>query len=320
MRESTRVWILVATALVVVGVIAFFIVMGMNKWSFKELDNTMFVTNTYDLDNEIADISINTDTADLVFDKSTDGKTHIVCYEDEKMQHEVTVTGGTLSIKSVDMRKWYEHIGVSFKTPKITISLPNSAYETLKIKESTGDVDIPADFGFSKIDINASTGNINNRASASGELSIKLSTGDITVENVSAASTRFETSTGAITVKSLSCAGEFFVKVSTGKAKLFDINCASFTSEGSTGAITMERLVSDGKLKIRRSTGNVHFEKCDAAEVFVETDTGNIQGSFATPKIVFAKSDTGRIDVPKSTEGGSCELKSDTGNIIISFE
>ena len=321
MKESTRVWIFVATALVIVGVIGFFVTMAKNKWNFKELDDTMFVTNNYDFDTTIEDITINTDTADLVFEKSTDGKAHISCYEDEKRLHNVAVSGSTLSVEVTDSRKWYEKFAtVSFKAPSIKIALPEAAYKALVIKESTGEVKIPADFSFSSIDIKASTGNVQCYASTEGTLKIKLSTGGITVEGVSAAAANFETSTGSITVKSLSCAGDMYVKVSTGKSRLSDITCASFTSEGTTGAITMERLVASGKFKVKRSTGNVNLDKCDGAEVYIETDTGNIKGSFASDKIVFAKSDTGRVDVPKSTNGGSCELKSDTGHIIITIE
>ena len=56
----------------------------------------------------------------------------------------------------------------------------------LKIRESTGDVEIPNDFTFGGIDISVSTGDINLRASAKGEVSITTSTGDISAKDFSA--------------------------------------------------------------------------------------------------------------------------------------
>ena len=52
----------------------------------------------------------------------------------------------------------------------------------------------------------------------------------------------------------------------------------------------------------------------------IETDTGNVTGSFLTDKVVFAESDTGKIDIPKVIADEKCEIITDTGNIKITIE
>ena len=114
-------------------------------------------------------------------------------------------------------------------------------------------------------------------------------------------------------------ASEVYLKVTTGDVKITNLACESFRSEGSTGKIEMTRLISSGNLTIERSTGDTKFEACDAKEIYVETSTGDVRGSFISEKIIFTKTHTGNIDVPHSTTGGKCEIKTDTGNIKITY-
>ena len=49
-----------------------------------------------------------------------------------------------------------------------------------------------------------------------------------------------------------------------------------------------------------------------------KTYTGDVEGSVLTDKVFIVRTDTGRIDVPKSITGGRCEITTETGNIKIS--
>ena len=81
--------------------------------------------------------------------------------------------------------------------------------------------------------------------------------------------------------------------------------------------------IGNQHIKTFKSIENIiktKFELCDAGELFIETDTGNVKGSLLSEKIFIVSSDTGRIDVPKSTSGGRCEIETDTGDIKITLE
>ena len=79
----------------------------------------------------------------------------------------------------------------------------------------------------------------------------------------------------------------------------------------------MKNVIATEKFSIKRSTGDVKFDSCDAAEIFVETDTGDVNGSLLTNKVFITKTDTGRINVPNSITGGKCEIITNTGDIKI---
>ena len=81
----------------------------------------------------------------------------------------------------------------------------------------------------------------------------------------------------------------------------------------------MKNVVASEGFIIERGTGDVSFDSCDAAEIFVETSTGDVKGNLLSDKVFIAKSDTGKVNVPKTVLGGRCEIKTDTGNITLSI-
>ena len=278
MSKATKIWLTVAASLVLLGIIIFTAIMTVNHWDFIKLSTEEFETRTYEFNEDFNSILISTDTAEIVFLPSENDKCRVVCYEPDSGIHDVTVKDGKLSINWMVHKKWYEHIGITVGSPKITVYLPHNEYVSLSIKESTGDVSILNNFKFDSIDIT-------------------VSTGDINIENVTA--------------------GSIGIKVSTGDTFLTNVTCESLASTGSTGDITMSGVIASGKFSIERSTGDVKFDKCDAAEIFVLTDTGDVTGTLLSEKIFFPDSDTGKIDVPKTTSGGKCEITTDTGDIKI---
>ncbi len=109
------------------------------------------------------------------------------------------------------------------------------------------------------------------------------------------------------------------VNVSTGKATLTDIRCKNVVSEGKTGDISLRNVIAVKTISVARSTGDVRFDHSDGGAIFVKTDTGDVTGSLLTDKVFLAQSSTGDVDVPKTTVGGKCEIKTGTGDIIITI-
>lgn len=320
MNRQTKLWLVIAICLVLVGGIIFGGVMTVLKWDFRKLSTTQYETKEYAISGNFSNIAIHTDTADITFVPAEDGACKVVCYQQCNMPYSATVTDGTLNIHIQDTRKWYDYIGIHFGTPKVTVYLPQAEYGTLTIREDTGDITMPKDFQFETVDLALSTGDVHFLASAAEEMKIKTSTGGICVENASAGALDLSATTGKITVSGVTCTGDAKLEVTTGKTILTDLTCENLTSDGDTGQIVMSNMLATGKLSITRDTGDVKFDRCDASEIFVETDTGNITGSLLTDKVFFAQSDTGRVDVPKSVTGGRCEISTDTGNIKISVK
>lgn len=319
MSKAVKISLIVAAVLVALGVIVFVIVMTVNGWNFSK-NSAVYETNEYEITDGFDDLSINTETADIVFLPSDDERCRVICYERQKMKHSVSVIDGVLTISVDDQLMWYDYwFSISFKSPKITVYLPESKYASLVINESTGRIDIPGDFKFNGIDISASTGDVNCRASSSGSIKIKLSTGDVLIENLSAKEIDVTTSTGRITFSAVNCDGNVSVNVSTGKVQLTDVRCRNLNSDGSTGTVLLKNVIAVEGFSIERSTGDVGFDACDAAVISVKTDTGDVTGSLLSSKIFITRTDTGKVDVPKTVSGGVCEITTDTGNIRISI-
>ena len=317
MRKSTKIWLVIAAILVIAGLIVFASAMMTHNWDFTKLNTGVYETNTHEIKESVSNISINTDTADILF-VSTDDKTcKVVCYEKNNIKHSVSVQDGTLLINVVDDREWHEYIGINFNTPKITVYLPQGEYSSLSVSSSTGDIEISKEFKFQSIDISESTGDVMNYACVSDTVKIHARTGNIRVENVSAGALDLSVTTGGITVSDVKCTGDVKINVSTGKVKLTDVQCKNLTSSGNTGDISLTHVIAAENLSIKRSTGDVRFDGSDAAEIFVETDTGDVTGTLLSEKVFITNTDTGDIDVPKTVTGGKCEISTDTGDITI---
>lgn len=276
--NKTKIWLIVAAMLILVGSAAFGGVMMKLNWDFTALSTTKYETNTTSVEAEYKNISIATDTADIEFILADESE--VVCYERTNAKHKVEVKDGTLCVELTDERKWYEHIGIGFDSPKITVYLPKAEL---------------------------------------GTVSVKTSTGDITLSDISADSLDLSVSTGKITLSDATCKGDVNVKVSTGRTDITNLTCKNLTTKGSTGNAILKNVVATEKFSIERTTGDVKFDSCDAKEIVAKTDTGSITGTLLTEKIFIAHTDTGRISVPNTTNGGKCELSTDTGNIKITI-
>lgn len=310
MRKVMKILLVIAACLIILGG-ALFALSMLNAEEYE--NNTHIVSQTFE------NVTINTDTADITFALSEDGTCKVVCHEPVKAKHAVTVQDDTLTVNQVNEKKWYDYIGISFDSPKITVYLPDAAYETLVIKDHTGDIRIPKGIRFERMEICATTGNVNTGASVPEVIKITTSTGNIHVENVSAGGLELSVTTGKITVSDASCAADVKLYVSTGKTELTNVKCRNLLSEGDTGDLSMKNVVATGKLTVERSTGDVKLTGCDAAELLIETDTGDVTGSLLTDKVFVTKTATGRVNVPETTSGGKCKIKTDTGDIHITI-
>ena len=327
----------IATILVILGLVIFLAVMIFNGFNFGKMFNKDYQTNTHNITDSFKDILLSVDTADIVFLKSSDGKCKIECYEEANGKHTATVENNTLNIK-VNEKKWYQHL-FNFGTPKLTIYLPENVYNNMSITADTSDIEIPKDFFFNSIDIDLSTGDVKNYASAKENIKIKASTGDvqsygsaeeginittstgdITVDNISSAQISLTASTGKITASKINCSGRFETEVDTGKTILTDVKCESLNSVGTTGKINLTNVIANEKIYIERDTGDVEFDRMDAGEIFIETSTGDVKGSLLSDKIFIVDTSTGKKDVPETTSGGKCKITTSTGDIFINIK
>ena len=317
MKKAAKAWLITAAFLVLAGCILFAGVMSTLGWDFAKLSTARYETNIHEISETFSDISLMTDTADIVFALSNDGKCRVECYEPENAKHSAAVANDTLIIEINEQKSWYDYIGFQFGSPRITVYLPQAEYGALSISESTGRIEIPKDFSFERADISASTGSVVFSAAAQAAVKIKTGTGNICVENNSVGSLDLSVTTGKAAVSNVTCVGSLTINVSTGAAYLTDVACKSVLSNGTTGDISLQNVIAAEKISIERSAGSVKFDGSDAAEIYVRTSTGDVAGSLLTDKVFMTQTDTGNVGVPQTITGGKCEIHTDTGDIQI---
>ncbi|MBQ7358381.1 MAG: DUF4097 family beta strand repeat protein [Clostridia bacterium] len=317
MSKAAKIWLIVAAALVMLGLLILCGAFIMIKGDFGMLGTSKFDENRYNINEDFESIVVDTDTADITFAPSEDGECRVVCLDRKNAKHSVKVTDGVLTIKIEDTRKWYEHIGISFKNSSVTVYLPKTEYSSLSVSEDTGDVYIPSNFKLEEIKVRTSTGDVGCYASASGNVDVRTSTGKINIDGISVNNLTLSVSTGNITASSVKCEGDINVTVSTGKTRLTNVSCKNIISDGDTGDMIMKNVIASEDFSIERDTGDVKIESCDAKNITILTDTGDVTGTLLSEKIFYVSTDTGRKDVPTTTTGGICKISTDTGDIKI---
>ena len=278
------------------------------------------VTNTYTINENFSNFDINIDTADLAFKVSEDNSNKVVCEETEKDKHEVSVFNNTLTIKYHDERKWHEKIfNFNFARMKVTVYLTELEFDSLKINMSTGDVSVPNNFTFNSVNTTQSTGDCHFNANIVNESSFKTTTGYITMENMNAPALNLNVTTGDISLKNVHVTNNIQIDITTGRINLDSVTAKNYKSVSSTGMVVLKDTVIENEINIRTSTGDVRFDRSDATTLDIETSTGDVTGTFLTSKIFHVETSTGSIDVPPTTEGGLCKIKTSTGDVSLNI-
>lgn len=327
---------IIGAILLVVGIALCILGAAMDGLRAEEMMMSKLVDKTIEIGEDFNNIQIFTDTTDVVFSVSEDGGCHILCRENEQQPHTAKVENGTLILRQENYRKWYHYIGFHFETPGVEIQLPKAAFEELTINGSTGDVKIPGDLSFVNAQIHATTGMVDVYAQVEKNLTVAVNTGNVFVFGIRCENMDLKASTGTIRVRDINCAnlttktstgdqrwenvqaaGAVSVTCSTGDLYMTHVNCQNLSAESDTGKKSLEDVVAKGDVWLEASTGDIHLANFDGGIIKITTSTGDVTGTILSEKIFFTETDTGRVEVPRYTSGGSCEITTDTGDIIL---
>ena len=275
------------------------------------------VVNAYELTEEYKNITIDVSETDVYFKVSEDGKTKIVAEETEKQKHTVQIIDGVLTITREDNKKWYEKMFEFGDSTKITVYMPNTEdYGNLNVKASTGNLTVEKGFVFDNILSDRSTGNTDIKAVVNGKIDATASTGNITVSETTCKIAIVKVSTGKVAFNNVRIEGDLTLSSSTGNITLNDLFCENLAVAVTTGNISLTETVASGNFTASASTGNIVFYNFDAETIKITASTGSVTGTIKTEKNFYCTSDTGRVIVPK-TDGGLCDIKVSTGDIIL---
>ena len=265
MKNSTKIWLIAATVLLTVGLAMLTAVILKYNWNFDKLSTKKYETNSYNINDEFNNISINTNDADITFALAKDGKCNVEVRED------------TLFVNVCNEKSWYDYIGIYFKSAKITVYLPKNEYSSFDIKGKTSDVCIE-NIGMESLNISVSTGDVTvSDIICGGDVTVGVSTGDICMTNIASKNVLSRGSTGDILLKNVIASGKISVKRSTGDIKFSDSDASEIFSHTNTGDVTGS-LLSEKVFITQSDTGTIKVPKSTkGGKCEINTDTGDIK-------------------------------------------
>lgn len=277
------------------GLVIIYIIVGLGRAFY--LKSTEEV-KTYVIEESFNNINIDVTTDDINIYLSDENK--IVCVENKKVSLESKVVSDTLFINRIDNRKFYD-LSINFNSFKIDLYLSYETIQSLNIECSTGDINIQNGFTFTNVDISSSTGSININSNVTDNLFLDNDTGNIKISNCDKM-------------------GNIDIDTDTGNISLFNVNANKLEIETDTGDTRLTNTILKEDLNIEGSTGSVYFDGFDAANIYIELSTGDVKGTIISSKFFVAKSNTGKVIVPQTREGGECIIIVDTGDINIKYK
>lgn len=312
--------LIIASILLVAGLILGVVGLTLNGFDFEEMNTMKRIQNTYVIEDTFSHIAIEASIAKIEIVPATDGVCRVDCEEKDKLYFTVSVSGDTLCIDLVNDAKWYDFIGVNAGNVSATVYLPEQAYASLRVNNSTGNTTVQSGITFESATVENTTGAFRFSGNVTNALSAKVSTGSLALTNATVGGNlTLESSTGSIQISNVSVGGKISLETATGSAKMSTVTCDTLTLVYKTGSTTLTDVTVNGHAEIKGTTGSLRFERLAAATVKAEASTGSIKGTLAHEMIVFAHSSTGSVDTPRGTQGGTCEFETSTGGIEIAF-
>lgn len=225
-------------------------------WNFTKLSTVNYETNTYEIQENYDNLFIHTQTSDVEIVPSVDGKTTVICKEETKLKHSVSVVDGTLTIRLEDSTKWYDHIGIRFGKPKITVAVPEKALNAVTLKLTTGDV-VVKNLTAQQMELDLTTGDMKLSQINCRNLNVKGTTGDIILQNVIAEGLlKVKGTTGDIKLQH--CDGEELdIKTTTGDITGTLLSPKQFTAKTTTGSVKVPQNGAGGPCSLKATTGDI---------------------------------------------------------------
>lgn len=304
---------LIGIILLVFGILTVAVTMFVIDFSFENMVTVTEKTN--DVKGEFTSIEIVAEDADVTILPSTNGKCTITTRYKKGGEINHTVKDGKLLVEENEAN----FAMFNFSSNSIVLYLPQEAYSALKIDGSSCDIDISG-VKFDTAEIDVSSGEVSLKNMKLTSLYIEGSSGEIELENVEVEKgASIKASTADVKVINSRVGENLSVELRTGELTVETATVGNVSAEVTSGDIELENLVSLGEIKLKVSTADIELDGCDASTIDIETSTGDVMGKLLSSKIFYVTTSTGDVSVPKSTEGGICQVKTSTGDVTFTI-
>ncbi|MBR4186137.1 MAG: DUF4097 family beta strand repeat protein [Clostridia bacterium] len=267
--------------------------------------NDQYAVLSEDLKDRYDAVEIHAVNADVTVTNAGDGQPAVEAKTDPSVRITVESNGGTLVVKEVDQRKWYQKIGIfSPKPGKIEVRLANGIYSDLEVKSANSDITVKASPGtvsFERVTTNTVNGDTHI------EIPVDWAMADSRNGNIRFAvcydSHQVRGMTGIVSGKTTN--GDI-VDESVSAAKSFATGNGRITSTGRFGMLYAKTV-----------NGDIELNSVLGDKVNAESVNGAIKAILLKPMNYVTSSKNGRVTVPKETGESPFVASTVNGDITI---
>ena len=302
MKKSTKIALIVAGGCIALGIILCALGLVFIEDHIMNINVRRFSQTTHEIEEEIHSISVEEIECDVRILVSSDGTRRVECSDGDRIFSVVKVNDGTLKVKRIDDRRWYEHIGIWWNhTPTLNIYLPEGEYESLDILTVSGDVEIPTSFKFKDVNVKSTSGDISSFCRVTDGLTAESTSGDVTVRGVQG--------------------GEAEVTTTSGEIDISDVDAVALSVKTTSGDIELYRIKLDTMMSVYSVSGDIDIDASDAASLELESTSGDIDAVLLSSKNFITDTVSGDVSVPPSdTNAGRCSVTTTSGDVLIKLK
>lgn len=314
MKKSTKIALLVAAALLVIGAVLCAVSLQSVGFDFYRLSTSNgrskeMKKETFDA-QEIFKIQLEIDIDDLHLIRSEDSQIHLQYTNWDNRKYEVSSNGGTLTVAQGVGKGPYSIQWFSFdfgdENNDMLLALPEGYAGDLQISSDVGNVELEEALRLS------------------GSLDCQLDSGSFRADSLTAPRITVETDIGSITGSGWSAGTYLFLATQTGDIDLESSQVAGdLICQTDIGEITLSA-VESGTVQLSTQTGDIHLERLRADSITASTDIGDISGTLVGVEAeytIFTETDIGDSNLKDraGTTQRQLELETETGDISVQF-
>lgn len=303
MKKSRKAAVITAAVCIAAGLIISLAAIISAGFDFSKFSTDTLKEKVYTVSDEFSNIEINCAEFDIQILPSKDQTCKIASWEGEKLENSVEVENGTLKIKSVSRRKWYEHISIMIgQSRTVTIYLPKrgDTYGALSANSAGGNITMSADLEFDSVNLISVSGDISAEFTKTYSLYLQSTSGNVKADS---------TATSSLIAKSTS-----------GNTLLIDTNVIKATAASVSGNITLENFTAKETAQVTATSGDIKLHSFDANIYDLKTVSGDIKGTVKSPKSFKTSTVSGSVDVPSMSGPSMCSASTTSGDIKITVE
>lgn len=285
-----------------------------SKSALNALDTRNLQARSYTVDEEFSSVKIVESSSNVYILPTKDKTCRVECYEGEKTHYDVRVENDTLNITRRDRHNFIE-FGIFSEAP-LTVYLPENEYDAIDVSTASGDVEFGGAFTADKVNIDTASGDMSVSSLSCKKLTADGASADIELNNVDCEELSARTTSGEIELADIR-AREVSAKSTSGDIDLRSVRAGSLKTTTTSGEMELENVLVDGKMSLESTSGDIGLERCDAAEFKISSTSGSVYGSLLTGKTFIAHSTSGDIDIPRTDNGGRCEVSTTSGDITL---